>query len=156
MLDKFTYVKKGYDPYEVDEYVEKIEEMLKTYKQKDNTINNAIVSAQMAADNIISEANVKATQMLSDTEAKIDQFKNILSMQKSIIDSFYTDYNALVKKYLSNLDGNDMITMYAKINSIEERINSLRSSDKSSDNSTQTDDETQVSKNDDESDEPIA
>lgn len=159
MLDKFTYVKKGYDPYEVDEYVEKLEEMLKTYKQKDNTINNAIVSAQMAADNIINEANVKAAQMLSDTEIKIEQLKNILAMQKSIIDTFYTDYNALVNKYLSNLDGNDMITMYAKINSIEERINSLRSdrpSDTSSASSNQTNDKTQVPKNDNESDEPIA
>ena len=152
MLDKFTYVKKGYDPYEVDEYVEKIEEMLKNYKQKDNAINNAIVSAQMAADNIINEANIKASKMLADTEIKIEQLKNILAMQKSIIDSFYSDYDALVRKYLSNLNGNDMLTMYAKINSIEERINSL----KSSPITNQIKETTEIPKNNEESDNTLA
>lgn len=133
MLDKFSYVKKGYDPYEVDAYIEKMEEMLKSYKQKDNAINNAIVSAQIAADNIIREAQLKSSQMMGDTQSKLEQMKNLLAMQKGIVDSFNNDYNELVEKYLSNLDGNDMFKIYSKINSLEEKINSLKSFSSSSD-----------------------
>lgn len=126
LFDKFSYVKKGYDPTQVDEYIEKMEEILKSYKQKDNAINNAIISAQVAADNIICEANVKANQMLSQTQEKLEQMQSILTQQKNIIDSFNNDYKALVRKYLSNIDENDMFKMYSKINSLEEKINSLK------------------------------
>ena len=152
MLDKFSYINKGYDPYEVYAYIEKIEEMLKSYKQKDSAINNAIVSAQIAADNIIREANIKASQMLSETELKLEQMKNMLAMQKSILDSFYNDYNELVHKYLSNLNENDMLKMYTKINSLEEKINSLKST-QLKDNSENTSD---VSRNPVKSEDTVA
>lgn len=133
MLDKFSYVKKGYDPTQVDEYIEKMEEILKSYKQKDNAINNAIISAQVAADNIIYKANVKANQMLSQTQEKLEQMQSILAQQKNIIDSFNNDYKALVRKYLSNIDENDVFKMYSKINSLEEKINSLKANSISED-----------------------
>lgn len=126
MLDKFSYVKRGYDPTQVDAYIGKMEEILKSYKQKDNAINNAIVSAQVAADNIICKANVKANQMLSQTKEKLEQMQSILAQQKNIIDSFNNDYKALVRKYLSNIDENDVFKMYSKINSLEEKINLLK------------------------------
>lgn len=148
MLDKFSYVKKGYDPTQVDEYIEKMEEILKSYKQKDNAINNAIISAQVAADNIICKANVKANQMLSQTKEKLEQMQSILAQQKNIIDSFNNDYKALVRKYLSNIDKNDMFKMYSKINSLEEKINSLKTNSIS-------EDIPKVSNNSDESDSDI-
>lgn len=129
MINDFPIVKKGYDPYTVETYLTNLQETLKNYQQKDNVINNAIVSAQIAADNIIHEANVKSAKMLADTEAKLEQMQNLLSAQANIIKNFENDYNELVKKYLTNFDGNDVLKIFSKINNIGEKINSLKFSD---------------------------
>lgn len=126
MINDFPIVKKGYDPYTVETYLTNLQETLKNYQQKDNVINNAIVSAQIAADNIIHEANVKSAKMLADTEAKLEQMQNLLASQENIIKNFENDYNKLVKKYLSNFDTNDVLKISSKINDIGEKINSLK------------------------------
>lgn len=138
MINDFPIVKKGYDPYTVETYLTNLQETLKNYQQKDNVINNAIVSAQVAADNIIHEANVKSAKMLADTEAKLEQMQNLLSTQANIIKTFENDYKELVKKYLSNFDANDVLKISSKINNIGEKINSLKfsSSPDSTDDTT--------------------
>ena len=138
MINDFPIVKKGYDPYTVETYLTNLQETLKNYQQKDNVINNAIVSAQVAADNIIHEANVKSAKMLADTEAKLEQMQNLLSTQANIIKTFENDYKELVKKYLSNFDANDVLKISSKINNIGEKINSLKFSSSSDSTDTTT------------------
>jgi len=62
-MESFSIVKRGYDPHEVDSYIERLEQIIKSYKDKDNSINNAIVSAQVAADNILKNAHLEITEI---------------------------------------------------------------------------------------------
>ena len=59
-LEQFTYVKRGYDPEEVEKYITTLEQVIKSYKDKDNAIKNAIISAQVAADNVVKNARLQA------------------------------------------------------------------------------------------------
>ena len=127
MPDRFSYIKKGYSPEEVDSYIEQLEEIIRAYKHKEKAINNAIVSAQVAADNIIAEAEKKASKILDEAETKLNQMRSLLAIQKNVIDSFYNDYTQLVKKYLFNINEDDMFKIYTRINSLEEKINSVKS-----------------------------
>lgn len=126
MLNNFPIVKKGYDPQAVDALISSLQKKIENYQQKDNVINNAIVSAQIAADNIIHEANAKSVKILENAESKLEQMKNLLANQENIIKNFENDYNELVKKYLPNFDGNDVLKIFSKINNIGEKINSLK------------------------------
>ena len=129
MPDRFSYIKKGYAPEEVDAYVSQLEEIIKSYRQKEKAINNAIISAQTSADNIIIDAEDRASKILSEAEKKLDQIRDLLALQKNIINSFYNDYMQLVKKYLLDFNKNDISKIFNKIDSIEEKINAVKTTD---------------------------
>lgn len=132
MADKFTIARKGYEQSEVDAYIKVLEEMLRSYQEKDTAIKNAIINAQVAADGIITDAEVKAREILREANAKLSQMQNLLSMQKGIVDNFRLDYEELLNKYLKGIKEEDFFKLYSKINALENRVNSLRySSDES-------------------------
>jgi cell division septum initiation protein DivIVA len=123
---KFNYVKRGYDPEEVDSYIETLETILKSYKEKDVTIKNAIVSAQAAADNIIKNAELQANDLKAEALAQMDNFANTIAIQKSLIKEFQEDYAYLVQKYVQEYNENEFIKLYDKLNQIDEYFNSLK------------------------------
>ena len=83
MTYDFQIVRKGYNPDEVDAYIEDLENQLNEYKEKSSTINKAIINAQIAADNIIKAAHAETEKILSQankeaaelTETTINQIK---------------------------------------------------------------------------------
>ncbi len=146
MFNDFPIVKKGYDPHTVEAHISLLQKKIESYQQKDNVINNAIVSAQIAADNIIHEAHIKSEKILADTESKLKQMKNLLANQENIIKNFENDYNELVKKYLPNFDGNDVLKIFSKINNIGEKISSLKFPDSLNDDANDTSETNNYSK----------
>ncbi len=146
MFNDFPIVKKGYDPHAVEAHISLLQKKIESYQQKDNVINNAIVSAQIAADNIIHEAHIKSEKILADTESKLKQMKNLLANQENIIKNFENDYNELVKKYLPNFDGNDVLKIFSKINNIGEKISSLKFPDSLNDDEDDTSETNNYSK----------
>lgn len=61
----FTFNKKGgYEPAEVDAYINSLEKQLKEYENQASAINKAIISAQMASDKMIKQANEETSAVI--------------------------------------------------------------------------------------------
>ena len=127
MSERFSIVKRGYDVSEVDQYITQLEMVIRSYKEKDNAINNALISAQIAANNIINDANKSAGVMKVGAIAKLDAITASISVQKRMVKEFQDDYNRFVIKYLKEINESDILNLYAKIQDLEEYIDGLAS-----------------------------
>ena len=126
MPDKFGYVKQGYSPTEVDSYVDSLETVIKSYKEKDSAIKNAIISAQIAAENIIKNAELEAQDMKAKTLQELKTVSESVAKQRDYIKNFQNDYNLLLGKYLRNFDENDFTGVYSSVNEMENYLFSLK------------------------------
>ncbi len=132
----FQIVRKGYNPDEVDAYIEELENRLNEYKDKSSTINKAIINAQIAADNIIkaahsetekilSQAKKDAAELKQSTLHQIKYLKLNIANQKNLIENFRKDYEFLTEKYLNPLVTSDTDKVFDKLTEIEEMIDNL-------------------------------
>ncbi len=125
MADKFSYVKRGYDPDEVEKYIETLETVIKSYKDKDSAIKNAIVSAQIAADNIIGDAEKEARRLRDKIARQLEDVNDSIADQKRVVKDFQSDYNKMVERYLQQFNDNDIMQLYSRINELEEVVAQL-------------------------------
>lgn len=136
MTNGFTIVKKGYDPAEVDAYINKLLLQLNEYKEKSSAINKAIINAQIAADNIVKEAHIQTENILNEAKEnarslqqstlnQIAGIKTNISNQKRVLREFQNDYDNFMKKYFSpiNLEATDEI--FSKLNKLENLIDDI-------------------------------
>lgn len=126
MPNKFNYVKRGYDPEEVDSYIDTLESVLKSYKEKDTAIKNAIVNAQIAADNIIKNAELQASDLKINAVNQMNQLSEAVSMQKNLLKEFQEDYSYLMQKYVHEFNESEFLQLYSKLNDLEDYFNSLK------------------------------
>ncbi|MDR1914808.1 MAG: DivIVA domain-containing protein [Clostridiales bacterium] len=122
MPDRFSYVKKGYDPEEVDRYIETLEQVVKSYKDKDSAIKNAIISAQMAADNIVKNAHIQVAESRSQALSQIQNIITSIAEQRSKLKEFQDDYNNIIQKYLIEFNESDMNHIFNQITDLEQII----------------------------------
>lgn len=136
MAYDFQIVRKGYNPDEVDAYIEELENQLNEYKDKSSTINKAIINAQIAADNIIKAAHSETEKILSQAKKEavelkqttINQIKYLklnIANQKNLINNFRKDYEFLTEKYLNPLVTSDTDKVFDKLTEIEEKIDEI-------------------------------
>ncbi len=121
-MAEFSIVKKGYDQDEVQAYINKLEEVIKSYKEKDLAIKNAIVSAQVAADNIVKNAELEAMSRKYKTMEILNAMHADISRQKAIIKTFQADYNNLIKKYLVDFNDVEFLAIFNTLNDLEENL----------------------------------
>ncbi len=132
----FQIIRKGYNPEEVDNYIEELEKQLNEYKDKSSTINKAIINAQIAADNIIKAAHSETEKILTQAkkeaadlkQATINQIKYLklnIANQKNLINNFRKDYEFLTEKYLNPLVTSDTDKVFDKLTEIEEAIDDI-------------------------------
>ena len=126
MPDKFGYVKQGYNPAEVDSYVDSLENVIKSYKEKDSAIKNAIISAQVASENIIKNAELEAQEMKKKTLEDLRAISDSITRQKEHIKNFQTDYNTMIGKYLKDFEESDLISVYSSVNEMENYLYTLK------------------------------
>jgi len=119
MTERFSIVKKGYDPMEVDSYVETIEEVLKSYKDKDAAIKNALVNAQIAADNVMKNAEIEADRIQGRAIKFMDDLVDIVYNQRQMLKAFQDEYSRMMQKYLGGLGEREIMAAYAKLDELE-------------------------------------
>ena len=124
-MESFTIVKRGYSPQEVDEYIETLEQVIKSYKDKDNAIKNAIISAQVAADNILRNTHLEVNQYKSSTLSHLREIYESVETQRSRIQAFQDDYNDMLRKYLRAFEESDMALIYNRIDELEKFLREL-------------------------------
>ncbi|GHV41156.1 hypothetical protein FACS189490_07520 [Clostridia bacterium] len=116
---KFNIIKRGYDPSEVDEHIDNLEGIIKSYKDKDAAIKNAIISAQLAADNIVQNAKNEAAQIKKDALVKVSGIAESVSSQRDLLNEFKREYAALTERYLRKVSDEDISKVGDKIDALE-------------------------------------
>jgi len=120
MSGRFNYVKKGgYDPAEVEHYIGELESQLKYYRDRDATINQAIISAQAAADSIVQNAKNQGRTIRENVAKQLEDVSLSISSQKLLLNNFVNDYNTVISKYLRVIDDEDFKQISEKIDSME-------------------------------------
>ena len=120
MSDRFNRVKKnGYDPAEVDQFIQELEAQIKIYKEKDATIHQAIISAQTAADNIVKNAKNQGRTIRENIAKQLEDVSLSISTQKLMLFNFVKEYNAVMAKYLRVVDNEDFQEISEKIDAME-------------------------------------
>jgi len=119
MSERFVLVKRGYDTEAVDRYVAVLEAQIDSYRQKDRAINNAIVSAQQAADGIIVNAKNQGRIIRENTVKQLGDITLSINTQKQLLEDFVNEYNYVATKYLKLVDNEDFKAVVSKINALE-------------------------------------
>ncbi|MCL2457206.1 MAG: DivIVA domain-containing protein [Defluviitaleaceae bacterium] len=128
-MEQFTYVKRGYDPEEVDRYISTMEQVIKSYKEKDNAIKNAIISAQIAADNMVKNAKAQADEYKSLIAKELDKVLVQVNHQRQKVKTFQDVYSGLVHKYLTELDYSDIEELNTRLDEVDKLIAKLKEVD---------------------------
>ena len=124
-MEQFTIVKRGYDPEEVDSYIITLEQVIKSYKDKDNAIKNAIISAQVAADNMIRNAKLQADEYKAQIGRSLIHVRQEVDRQRVRIQAFQDVYSNLMRKYLTATPEGDMTDLYGRLDDVEMTLNIL-------------------------------
>ena len=127
-MESFSIVKRGYNPEEVDEYIETLEQVIKSYKDKDNAIKNAIISAQVAADNVLKNAHLEASEYKTRTLAQLRHIYESVDTQRTRLQAFKDDYNEMLRKYLRGFDESDATFINGRIDELEKYLRELNAS----------------------------
>ena len=125
MPDKFSFVKRGYDPTAVDLYIEELENEIRSYKSKDEAIRNAIISAQVAADNIVQNAKNQGRSIKETSAKHIYDIVMSLGNQRQNLQNFMEEYQAVMTKYLKPLDNPDFVDLNQKLDTLERYLKSF-------------------------------
>ncbi len=91
-MPTFTMTQKrgGYEPAEVDAYINSLDQQLKEYERKASAINNAIISAQMASDKMIKQANAETSELIKKAK---DEAAEIVQKAKDEADTIIKQAN---------------------------------------------------------------
>ena len=127
-MESFSMVKRGYNPQEVDEYIDTLEKVIKSYKDKDNAIKNAILSAQVAADNILKNTHLEVAEYKTRTLAQLRHIYESVETQRSRLQAFQDDYNDMLRKYLKGFDETDVAFINGRIDELEKYLRELNAS----------------------------
>ncbi|GHU55695.1 hypothetical protein AGMMS49975_17870 [Clostridia bacterium] len=157
MTDKFNIVKKGYDPSAVDNYINDLEAVLKSYKDKDAAIKNAIINASIAADNMKSTAAAEASDIVNEARGTADnlrkqayeqlgELKSILGKQKEAVKKFQSDFALVVSGFLEDSKKHDFQSVYNSIEEIEKLLDYPKQETKPAQNEVESDDDSYLAR----------
>lgn len=121
-MDSFNLVRKGYDPEEVDAYIYKLQEAIHNYQINEKAINQAIIQAEKAAQNIIAEAEAKAKHLEEDATIQLESLEKRLKQIRMKVDAFQTQYNQLLHRYIINMNNDDFSDLYDSIDVLSQTI----------------------------------
>ena len=124
-MEQFSIVRRGYDPEEVDRYITTLEHVIKSYKEKDNAIKNAIISSQVAADRIIADAKNTAGEMKSKIAKQLSYITEAVDIQRVRVKAFQDVYSSLVQKYLKEMDTSEISELMEKLNDLERIVTDI-------------------------------
>lgn len=126
MEEKFNYVKSGYDPDQVNEYIDTLETVIKGYKEKESLIIKAIVSAQSVADDIIKKAEIKAGKAEKEALQRRDAILAAIEKEKDSVRLFHEEYNALLQKHLHPVDDSEISGIISKMDDLRDYLAGIK------------------------------
>ena len=125
-MEQFTFVKRGYDPEEVDKYITTLEQVIKSYKDKDNSIKNAIISAERTAAEIVKNAQGEAEAYKAQMGQQLVGMRGTLDRQRVSLQNFQDVNTNVIRKCIQELERFDMNDMFARIDEMDAAIATLQ------------------------------
>jgi len=120
-----TLKRGGYDPIEVDKYIATLEQVIKSYKDKDNAIKNAIIGANVAAENIVENSKQQANEFKRRINTELVKLKEEITRQRMRVQVFQEVYSGLIKKYLHEMSSADFDDLYGRLDETEKTLDIL-------------------------------
>lgn len=126
-MEKFTIVKRGYDPQQVDQHLTLLNQELKKHRENAEAVTTAMVHAEMTARKIVEEAQEKAEA----TEQEAHQ--HLLALERKVkhirmkLDAFQSQYNQLIHRYVISMNNEDFSNLYASLDKITKSLHAKRS-----------------------------
>ena len=124
-MPSFNIVKNGYHTDEVDNYISSLEKTIFEYKNKDAAIANTMINAQIAADNIIRNADLAAKSIKHEAVEHLDKISASLDKQRRLVTRFERDYTELVEKYLVQTNIADFREILMRVNELDSYLEEL-------------------------------
>lgn len=119
MSKTFTFIRRGgYDPQEVDDYIERLEKELESFHQREQMISNSIMDAQLTANKIIKKAEDEANHIQKDAILQLDSIRRKVSFIKLKIESFQTSYNQFIEKFTTGINHEDINKLYDQLDDL--------------------------------------
>ena len=125
-MEQFTFVKRGYDPEEVDKYITTLEQVIKSYKDKDNSIKNAIISAERTAADIIKNAQAEAETYKMQMGDQLVGMRGSLDRQRMSLQNLQDANTNAIRKCIQELERFDMSEMFSRIDEMDAAIAALQ------------------------------
>ncbi|MCL2404580.1 MAG: DivIVA domain-containing protein [Defluviitaleaceae bacterium] len=125
-MEQFTFVKRGYDPEEVDKYITTLEQVIKSYKDKDNAIKNAIISAQRTAEDVVKNAQAEAESYKAQMGEQLVGMRGALDRQRASLQNFQNVNANAIRKCIQELEQFDMNEMFSRIDEMDASIAALQ------------------------------
>ncbi|MCD7855323.1 MAG: DivIVA domain-containing protein [Clostridiales bacterium] len=69
-MPDFKIVRKGYDTFEVNRFIENLQKQIDEYKTKENYINQAMISAEIAASDLKARTEKEREDIISKAKAE--------------------------------------------------------------------------------------
>lgn len=122
MEHQFSIAKKGYLTSEVDRYIEKLEYELRDYKSRESAISKSIIHSEMAAQQIVNDANKEAEIIREKAEEQLMELQKKIKHMRMKLDTFQSSYNQLMHKYIITMNSNDFNDLYQSLDHINDTL----------------------------------
>lgn len=122
MDSKFRITRRGYDVEEVDSYITKLEAELEVLRNNQSIISQAIVHAENTSKQIIDAAKKEADELLINANHQLEHLHKKLKYMRMKVDSFQSNYNQLIHKYVISMNHEDFAGIYDSIDKISDSL----------------------------------
>lgn len=129
-MKTFEIERRGYCTDEVDQYIRELEANLQrkenelaAYHQKEDAINQSVVEAKLLSNKIIEDAEAQAQGIRREATKELDDLREQAKAMHEKIDAFQKEYNFILQQYLVSIRSSDLPKLFDDLNQFMDKYN---------------------------------
>ncbi|MBQ7916151.1 MAG: hypothetical protein IJ315_05110 [Firmicutes bacterium] len=127
-MQQFSIVRKGYQPSEVDQAIEALEQKvaqqekeLVDYRAREAELDKIEVQANLKAEAIIASANAMADQRLQQALQELEGIRKDALGLRELIETFQNEYNQLLRQYMLRMRTDEFPALMNRLGALIEQ-----------------------------------
>ena len=127
-MQQFSIVRKGYQPSEVDQAIEALEQKvaqqekeLVDYRAREAELDKIEVQANLKAEAIIASANAMADQRLQQALQELEGIRKDALGLRELIETFQNEYNHLLRQYMLRMRTDEFPALMNRLGALIEQ-----------------------------------
>lgn len=127
-MQRFSVVRKGYSPAEVDQAMEDLQKQLEerttaleTYRRREQEITEQEEAARQRADRILAQADQAAEKKMQEMLVKLQEVRAEALELRDVIEGFQREYNELLRQFLIRTRTEEFPALLDKLGAIIEQ-----------------------------------